>query len=108
MDAAGNVKPSKARSSERIDKVAALVRRALRLDGPGAARGDVRVDLRDGCVEDAHLSSGTTRIAGGRDARACHGPGMDPRSYCDVIVARWERFSGKVAERLDAAERTPA
>jgi hypothetical protein len=25
---------------------------------------------------------------------------------CDVIVARWERFSGRVAERIGEAEAT--
>jgi DNA modification methylase len=49
-------------------------------------------------VYDPFLGSGTTLIAAERHARVCYGFEIDP-VYCDVIVARWERFSGRVAER---------
>ena len=50
-------------------------------------------------VYDPFLGSGTTLIAAERHARVCYGFEIDP-VYCDVIVARWERFSGQVAERV--------
>ena len=51
-------------------------------------------------VYDPFLGSGTTLIAAERHARVCYGIELDPL-YCDVILARWERFSGKGAERVD-------
>jgi DNA modification methylase len=45
--------------------------------------------------------SGSTLIAAERTGRLGSLVELDPR-YCDVIVARWERFSGRVAERADA------
>jgi DNA methylase len=50
-------------------------------------------------VYDPFLGSGTTLIAAERHARGCYGFEIDP-TYCDVILARWERFSGRVAERM--------
>jgi DNA modification methylase len=32
---------------------------------------------------------------------------LDPL-YCDVIVQRWEKFTGQKAERIAANEKTPA
>ena len=32
---------------------------------------------------------------------------LDPL-YCDVIVQRWENFTGEKAERIPAAEEVPA
>jgi class 3 adenylate cyclase len=43
-------------------------------------------------------SSGTTLIAAKRHARACYGLVVDPL-YCDVILARWERSSGRHSGR---------
>lgn len=40
--------------------------------------------------------SGTTLIACEKTARKCYGMEMSPR-YCDVIVKRWEEFTGKKA-----------
>ena len=40
--------------------------------------------------------SGTTLIACEKTARKCYGMEMSPR-YCDVIVKRWEQFTGKKA-----------
>jgi DNA modification methylase len=51
-------------------------------------------------VYDLFLGSGTTLIASERHARTCYGFEIDPL-YCDVIVARWERFSGRVADRVE-------
>ena len=60
-------------------------------------------------VYDPFLGSGTTLIAAERHARACYGFEIDP-VYCDVIVARWERFSGRVGSVCPLARsrrRTP-
>ena len=51
-------------------------------------------------VLDPFLGSGSTLIACERTGRVCAGIEIDP-VYADVILARWERFSGSVAERLD-------
>jgi DNA modification methylase len=32
---------------------------------------------------------------------------IDP-IYCSVIIRRWERFTGRKAERIDMTENTPA
>jgi DNA modification methylase len=45
--------------------------------------------------------SGTTLIACERQRRRCFAMELDPK-YCDVIVARWEAFTGKKAERCGA------
>ena len=44
-------------------------------------------------VLDLFLGSGTTLIACERTGRICRGVELDPR-YADVIVARWEAFTG--------------
>ncbi len=48
-------------------------------------------------VYDPFLGSGTTIIAAEMTGRACYGLELDPR-YCDVIVKRWQDFTGKKAE----------
>jgi DNA modification methylase len=56
---------------------------------------------RDGdLILDPFLGSGTTLIAAERTGRICAGIELDP-VYVDVAVARWERFSGGTAERVD-------
>jgi len=51
-------------------------------------------------VLDLFASSGSTLIACERTGRRCAALELDPR-YADVVLTRWERFSGSVAERLD-------
>jgi DNA modification methylase len=51
-------------------------------------------------VLDAFLGSGSTLIACERTGRVCAGIELDP-VYADVVLRRWERFSGQVAERVD-------
>jgi DNA modification methylase len=50
-------------------------------------------------VLDLFLGSGATLIAAEESNRRCFGLELSP-AYCDVIVARWEKFSGKKAERI--------
>ena len=47
-------------------------------------------------IADCFLGSGTTLIACEKTGRKCYGMEIDPH-YCDVIVKRWEQFTGKVA-----------
>ena len=54
------------------------------------------------CV-DMFLGSGTTLIACEKTNRKCFGLEIDPR-YCDIIVKRWEEFSGKKAKRVERTE----
>jgi len=48
-------------------------------------------------VFDFFLGSGSTLIAAEKTGRKCYGMELDPK-YCDVIVKRWEDFTGKKAE----------
>jgi DNA modification methylase len=52
------------------------------------ARGEI--------ILDAFLGSGTTVIAAERTGRICCGLEIDP-TYMDIIVRRWQVFTGKVA-----------
>ena len=47
-------------------------------------------------VVDAFLGSGTAIMAAERTGRRCYGFDLDAR-YCDIILARWEEFSGERA-----------
>jgi DNA modification methylase len=55
-------------------------------------------------VYDPFLGSGTTLMAAELTERVCYGIELDPK-YCDVIVRRWEEFTGKQAT-LEADGRT--
>lgn len=57
------------------------------------AKGDIVVDLYGG--------SGTTLIASEKTERHCRMMELDP-AYCDVIVQRWQQFTGKLAVLEDA------
>jgi len=48
-------------------------------------------------VVDPYCGSGTTLIAAEQLNRTCYGMELDPK-YCDVIVARWEKLTGRKAE----------
>lgn len=50
-------------------------------------------------VLDTFGGSGSTLMACEQLGRLCYTMELDPR-YCDVIIERWERFTGKSAERL--------
>ena len=53
--------------------------------------GDAVLDLFGG--------SGTSLICAEQLGRKCYTMELDPH-YCDVILARWEKFTGKKAERI--------
>jgi DNA modification methylase len=48
-------------------------------------------------ILDPFLGSGTTLMACEKQGRICYGVELDPK-YCDVIVKRWEEFTGLKAE----------
>ena len=49
-------------------------------------------------IVDPFLGSGSTLIAAEKTKRKCYGMELDAK-YCDVIVKRWEDFTGKKATR---------
>jgi site-specific DNA-methyltransferase (adenine-specific) len=51
-------------------------------------------------VCDPFLGSGTTIIAAEQSDRICYGMEIDPM-YCDIIIARWEKFTGEKASKLN-------
>ena len=55
-------------------------------------------------VYDPFLGSGTSIIAAETTGRICHGLEINP-AYCDVIVRRWQDYTGKAAQ-LDNNGRT--
>ncbi len=65
--------------------------------------GIVAKALRNSCPMngvacDPFLGSGTTMIACEKLGRKCYGMEIDP-GYCDVIIKRWEEFTGRKAKR---------
>ena len=67
-------------------KPVALISRALR---NSTVRGE--------CVLDPFIGSGTTLIACEQLGRRCFAMEIEPK-YCDVVVERWETYTGKKAE----------
>jgi site-specific DNA-methyltransferase (adenine-specific) len=57
------------------------------------------IEKMDFCksVIDLFGGTGTTVIACEKTNRKCFMMELDPH-YCDVIVARWEKYTGKKAE----------
>ena len=51
-------------------------------------------------ILDPFLGSGTTLIACEKTNRVCYGMELDEK-YCDVIINRWEQFTGKKAELIN-------
>ena len=58
----------------------------------GSKEGDAVLDVFGG--------SGTTLIAAEQLGRRCYMMELDPH-YCDVIIARWEKLTGKQAKRIN-------
>ena len=50
-------------------------------------------------ILDLFLGSGSTLIAAEKLNRKCYGMELDEK-YCDVIIERWEQFSGLKAEKI--------
>jgi DNA modification methylase len=73
-------------------KPVALIERALSNSSKG---GDLVSDLFGG--------SGSTLIACEKTNRDCHMMELDPK-YCDVIIKRWQDFTGKEAVHAETGE----
>jgi DNA modification methylase len=67
---------------------------------PLMERAVANSSMRGDLVLDPFAGSGSTLIAAERTGRRCAAMELDPR-YADVILARYERFSGDVSERID-------
>ena len=50
-------------------------------------------------IVDLFLGSGSTLIACEKTNRTCYGMELDTK-YCDVIIERWEQFTGQKAKKL--------
>jgi DNA modification methylase len=61
----------------------------------------IRNHLRAGeALYEPFSGSGTALIAAERTGTRCYAMEIDP-VYVDVALARWERFAGSIAERID-------
>lgn len=60
--------------------------------------------MTQGNIYEPFCGSGTTLIAAEQLGRTCYGMEISPQ-YCDVIVSRWEKLTGKKA-RLEKTEQT--
>jgi len=69
-------------------KPVALAERAIKKN---CKKGDIVLDM--------FLGSGSTLIAAEKLQRKCYGADLDP-AYVDVIVKRWEQFTGKKAVKI--------
>lgn len=58
------------------------------------------LSMTEGTVLDPYCGSGTTIIAAEKLGRACYAVELDPR-YVQVAIDRWEKFTGRKAERVD-------
>ena len=54
-----------------------------------------------GLTVDFFLGSGSTLIACEKTNRRCFGMELDPK-YCDVIITRWQNFTGQKAKLINA------
>jgi DNA modification methylase len=59
-------------------------------------KGIALVNVNSGVIFEPFCGSGTTVIAAEKTERNCYGMELDPK-YCDVIVRRWQEFTGKKA-----------
>lgn len=58
------------------------------------------VQKKNGIIFEPFCGSGTTLIAAEKKGRSCYAMELDPK-YCDIIVARWEKYTGKKAVLLN-------
>lgn len=59
--------------------------------------------LRGDRVLDPFLGAGSTLIAAEKTKRTCYGVELQPK-YVDIVLARWEQFTGRKAVRADEGD----
>ena len=59
----------------------------------------IELEKESKTILDVFLGSGTTLIACEKTNRVCYGMELDTK-YCDVIIERWEQFTGQKAKRI--------
>lgn len=64
------------------------------------ARGIRNSSVPGALVLEAFGGSGSTLMAAEQTSRICHAMELDPK-YCDVIINRWEQFTGGKAELIE-------
>lgn len=67
---------------------------------PVALPSYIITNFTDNSVLDLFGGTGTTLIAAEQLGRKCYMMELDPH-YCDVIIARWEKFTGKKATKIN-------
>ena len=55
--------------------------------------------IKNNIILDLFLGSGSTLIACEKTNRTCYGMELDTK-YCDVIIERWEQFTGQKAKKI--------
>lgn len=60
---------------------------------------------KEDLIYEPFCGRGTTIIACEKTNRKCYGMELDPK-YCDVIISRWEEYTGKKAKVDNAKEST--
>lgn len=81
----------RAKTSEYVHTTQKPIELAVKAIYNSSRRGD--------SVLDTFLGSGSTLIACEQTGRVCYGVELDPK-YVDVIVQRWEQFTGKKAQKI--------
>lgn len=66
-------------------------------------KGIAIVAQNTGIIFEPFGGSGTTIIAGEKHGRLCFAMELDPK-YCDVIIKRWQDFTGKEAVHAETGE----
>jgi DNA modification methylase len=59
----------------------------------------IKDHIKGDIIYDGFLGSGSTLIACEKTKRTCYGMELDTK-YCDVIIERWEQFTGQKATKL--------
>jgi DNA modification methylase len=59
----------------------------------------IKDHIKGDIIYDGFLGSGSTIIACEKTNRKCYGMELDEK-YCNVIIERWEQFTGKKAEKI--------
>jgi len=62
-------------------------------------KGVLNSSKADDIILDLFLGSGATLITAEKTNRICYGCEIDPK-YTDVIIARWEQYTGKKAVKI--------